>query len=457
MTPVVTFKIISNMLRKKIFLIIVLLIFAGSLNSQWLYVNMPEQGIISGINYTGKTDIFVNQSYTYFPFPQISATTLRLFKSADNGALWNAKFVYAGTAYQPLGMTNVSFLNSIKGVFGFSSYTSLYLYKTANGGENWTSSIIPFSGSGPNSCEYLNDSTIIMLVYNSGLGGYFIIKSLNSGVNWSLISLPVSANLNTMNFKNQNTGFITTNYGSILKTTDAGLSWNVVNTGLAINIRDISFFNSLTGFAVGNNNSTSVILKTTDEGNSWIVNNSYPVEYFSSVSCTDTNIVFVSGTNRLIKSSDGGMNWNQILTFQGEGGSFIACYNKDTLAVSKLNMVYRTYNGGTPVTFNGQNVPGDFELLQNYPNPFNPETKIKFSVAENRNRNSGNSLINLTVYDVTGKEIAVLMNKRLPPGNYEVLFSDKQSSENFITGGIYFYRLTAGNKVIQTRKMVFMK
>lgn len=433
------------MFRKKILLITVLLFFAGTLNSQWLYVNMPEQGIIYGISYTDRTDIFVNQSYTYFPFPQISATTLRLFKSADNGASWTAKFVYAGTAYQPLGMTNVSFLNFAKGIFGFSSYTSPYLYKTVNGGDNWTSSAIPFSGSAPSCCEYLNDSTIILLVYNSGLGGYYIIKSLNAGVNWSLISLPVSSNLNKMKFKNQNTGFITTNYGSILKTTDSGLNWTIISTGLNINIQDVSFFNSLTGFAVGNNISTSVILKTTDEGNSWSTNSSYSVEYFKSVSCTDTNIVFVSGTNRLIKSSDSGDNWNQILTFQGEGGSLIACYNKDTLAVSKLNTVYRTYNGGTPVTFNGQYIPDDFELFQNYPNPFNQLTIISYQLPIRTD-------VKIIIYDLTGKEVSVVVDKNQNEGNYEIRFNAGDMGS-----GVYFYQLIADGKVIQTKKMVLLK
>ncbi|MBC8488754.1 MAG: T9SS type A sorting domain-containing protein [Bacteroidetes bacterium] len=61
----------------------------------------------------------------------------------------------------------------------------------------------------------------------------------------------------------------------------------------------------------------------------------------------------------------------------------------------------------------GNNLPGKCSLSQNYPNPFNPKTVIKFEVASSE-------VVTLKVYDVLGKEVATLVNKKLSAGSYEV-------------------------------------
>jgi len=89
-------------------------------------------------------------------------------------------------------------------------------------------------------------------------------------------------------------------------------------------------------------------------------------------------------------------------------------------------------------------VPADFTLHQNYPNPFNPSTKIKFVIPKS-------SFITLIVYDVLGKESAILVNEETPAGNHEVEFNATN-----LPSGIYFYRLQAGS-FVETKKMVLMK
>ncbi|GBD87459.1 malto-oligosyltrehalose trehalohydrolase [bacterium BMS3Abin03] len=86
----------------------------------------------------------------------------------------------------------------------------------------------------------------------------------------------------------------------------------------------------------------------------------------------------------------------------------------------------------------------DYRLEQNYPNPFNPSTTIKFDVADF-------GLVNLKVYDVLGNEVATLINKELPAGNYRVTFDASQ-----LASGVYIYRLRAGGFIV-SKKMILLK
>lgn len=83
--------------------------------------------------------------------------------------------------------------------------------------------------------------------------------------------------------------------------------------------------------------------------------------------------------------------------------------------------------------------PLDFDLSQNYPNPFNPATVIKYSIAED-------AIVKIKVYDILGTEIAELVNKALPAGNYQIDFE-----ANNLASGIYIYRLVA----IKNGKVLF--
>lgn len=89
-------------------------------------------------------------------------------------------------------------------------------------------------------------------------------------------------------------------------------------------------------------------------------------------------------------------------------------------------------------------VPTNFKLFQNYPNPFNPETKIRFELESSK-------FVKLQVFDVLGREIAVLVNEEKFSGNYEVKFNASN-----LPSGTYFYVLRAGN-FSETKKMLLIK
>jgi len=91
-------------------------------------------------------------------------------------------------------------------------------------------------------------------------------------------------------------------------------------------------------------------------------------------------------------------------------------------------------------------IPKEYSLSQNYPNPFNPSTVINYSIPQN-------SLVTLKVYDMSGKEVAVLVNGQTAPGNYSVNFNANAYN---LSSGIYFYKIVAGN-FVNVKKLVLIK
>ncbi|MFO8029746.1 MAG: T9SS type A sorting domain-containing protein [Cyclonatronaceae bacterium] len=87
----------------------------------------------------------------------------------------------------------------------------------------------------------------------------------------------------------------------------------------------------------------------------------------------------------------------------------------------------------------GPQIPQDMALNQNYPNPFNPSTVISYSLNESRN-------VRLSVYDVTGRLISVLVDQQQAPGAYQVNWDAGQ-----LSSGVYIYRLEAGNQILMRR------
>jgi len=98
----------------------------------------------------------------------------------------------------------------------------------------------------------------------------------------------------------------------------------------------------------------------------------------------------------------------------------------------------------TAVAALASGMPEQLALLQNYPNPFNPATVISFQLSEN-------SHVTLKVFDVNGREVAMLVDGNLEAGNHIVPFAPRATAT-----GLYFYKITAG-KFSQTRKAVLVK
>jgi hypothetical protein len=102
---------------------------------------------------------------------------------------------------------------------------------------------------------------------------------------------------------------------------------------------------------------------------------------------------------------------------------------------------------GGQITSVGSNIgePKDFILIQNHPNPFNPVTFINYNVSV-----SGN--VKISVFDITGKAISTLVDKKQNSGTYKVKFDGSG-----LNSGIYFYSMSINGNIIDTKKMTLIK
>jgi endonuclease I len=108
------------------------------------------------------------------------------------------------------------------------------------------------------------------------------------------------------------------------------------------------------------------------------------------------------------------------------------------------SLVQRAYFPATTLTEEDYPVVEQFKLYQNYPNPFNPKTVISWQLAVG-------SHVYLDIYNLSGQKIANLLSAFLLSGYHTVDFDATN-----LAGGIYFYKLHAGNEV-KIRKMILVK
>lgn len=121
---------------------------------------------------------------------------------------------------------------------------------------------------------------------------------------------------------------------------------------------------------------------------------------------------------------------------QWMGGMLFLC-DLNTGAVLKTQQIF------LGVDKNGS-VPNNYSLSQNFPNPFNPATSITFSIPSS-------NITTLKVYDLLGKEVAVLVNEKKEAGTFTVPFSADR-----LPSGVYFYRLQSG-RFTETKKMLLLR
>jgi len=148
------------------------------------------------------------------------------------------------------------------------------------------------------------------------------------------------------------------------------------------------------------------------------------------------------------------MSWSDTVTvdsFQfstGTNMTFVDNHSSPHVPFFQSGVILLDVSDVTEIN-NGE-LPTEFALEQNYPNPFNPTTTILFDVPEKTH-------VKLDVYNVLGQKVTTLVDEEKAPASYSVPWDGQSDGGNQVASGIYFYRLTAGDNVVMTKKMMLLK
>lgn len=196
-------------------------------------------------------------------------------------------------------------------------------------------------------------------------------------------------------------------------------------------------------------------------GTQWTVykeTSGIPADYVSSVDVGPTGDVWIAAHNTQLSPYYGGIARLSGSTWQKwtPNNSPLTHYQVEKIKFDRIgNLWISPYSEGAMmfkpggiITESGNNevsiIPKNFNLEQNYPNPFNPTTIIKYSLPLT-------GIVKLSIVDITGKVIKVLVNELKNAGTYSAEFSG-----NDIASGIYFYRLESA-QFVATKKMMLLK
>lgn len=144
-----------------------------------------------------------------------------------------------------------------------------------------------------------------------------------------------------------------------------------------------------------------------------------------------------------IKTSLGDTMFTVFNNQLSQGFSFVVNGTVSSIQFDPNNLILK--NSSVAVGVEDEKLVLDkFELFQNYPNPFNPETVIKYQLPVK-------SLVSLKVFDVLGKEVALLVNQENEAGIHQIKFD-----ASALSSGIYFYVLQSGN-FSESKKLILLK
>lgn len=218
--------------------------------------------------------------------------------------------------------------------------------------------------------------------------------------------------------------------------------WKVMPSGTTQNLYGV-FVSSVNYTVVGAN---GTILTSTNSGETWNVTSSPTTEdlYYAHLGFAS---IICGANGTILKSTSSGSWFRQATPVTDKLNTLFALGYQLYIALGDNGRVLKTTDGGGPplaINIISNEVPAEYSLSQNYPNPFNPETNINFSLPV-----SGH--VKITVYDITGSEIDVLVNENLNAGEYKTDFD-----ASGLTSGVYIYKMETGT-FTNVRKMILIK
>jgi hypothetical protein len=247
--------------------------------------------------------------------------------------------------------------------------------------------------------------------------------------------------------------YAATQNNGLYRSSDYGETWFAIYNGLDTTKRISAIAINGPNIFVGSRTiplsvlTSNGVYRSTNYGSSWQeANTGLTDTNISAIAANESKIFAGTESKGVFLSADNGATWHSF----NEG---LPTFNIYSLALND-SYVFAGIMGGiwrrplseavvsVPPVIN--DLPSKFNLSQNYPNPFNPNTDISYRIGTA-------GFVSIKIYDVLGREIAVLVNEVKEAGYYYV----KWNASAF-GSGIYLCRMECGS-FVSTRKMILTK
>ncbi|MGV8017704.1 MAG: T9SS type A sorting domain-containing protein [Ignavibacteria bacterium] len=436
-------------------------IFAGTWSNGIYYsTNNGANWISTSINNRTVYSLYHNGTYL-----MAAVEYLGVMVSSNNGAEWTQGNIKKTASYSVINGASKLFSGGLSGIYWTSNNGSEWISTqvidgvncvsvsgtivcgasgtkgvciSTNGGNYWINSSV--------SNRYVKTVACNSTFIFAGTSDSGVFRSSNTEFSWSKIGGGTSNNALIIcgsYLYSGNAGYPAPSVASFYASTNNGSNWiypNFVNKTVKCLWA--------TGAEVYAGISDEGLYKSTNNGQNFVLTN-LTVPNITAITSNGNVIIAGTQTQGVYLSTNGGTTWIQ----KNEGFpnvdlnilSINISNNYVFAGVSNYSVWKRDYNEIISGFLNtGIEMPESYSLHQNYPNPFNQTSIFKFQC-------SMKGHVNVSVYDIAGREVRTLVNETLQPGTYEVRFDGSG-----LNSGVYFVRMTAG-EFTETRKMVLLK
>jgi hypothetical protein len=428
---------------------IFLLLYAGGADSTFAQ-NWQSLGF-SGESVNSIAVDQKNHDVLFFGSWTTSGPNGKILKSTDGGVRWD-------TLFQDLSIRQIVLhpwtVDTIFAVSGGWSHPGIV--KSCDGGKSWAQSdsgiiLDPDSHIFSMAINPVNPS--VMYSCSGGFGGGYVYKSTNSARSWTFAGditdmNPLAVALDPQHPETLYVGSCC--IGGLWESLDGAVSFDslLYDVGgvdvIAIDPEEPDIIYALISRAYGG----GPFAKSTNRGKTWSKDTLTGNEAYSLViNPIRPNEIYVAlvGSRSIFQSTDRGDTWTDITgNIQGMVPNTLTIDPiGERLYLGSSNGLY-VLSLPTSVGTSDQSSPKAILLNQNFPNPFNPSTTIRYELPKS-------SVVRLSVFDILGRDVAVLVNERREAGVHEVKFDGSS-----LASGVFFYRIEAGS-FVQTRKLLLVK
>ncbi|NOR88175.1 MAG: T9SS type A sorting domain-containing protein [Bacteroidales bacterium] len=425
---------------KKQFLILLVLVFIGTINSQeWENISPPGGEIYLCLHLDSVNDILYTgtaEGFWYYNL-QTNVWTDRLDVDFSGRAVYSINSNPDVPGRIITGRVNEWFNGylEISNDWGVTNNVLFYSY----GGYI---SDIKYSPS---------NTSIFYACGGSNVIPGDLLKSSDGGETWSQLSNYAHTFMFSMAVSPTSSNVLyLSGEALITKTNDGGLTWILASNGLPSSLRVYN--------VAMNQNDENTLICTNDNGLYRTINGGENWEWIYGERCKrivynpvypNTVAVITFNTSQILLSTNNGADWIDFsvsleagdflrdIEFSGDGTALYAATNNhiyfSEIVISGID--------------NEKIMDNNSILSQNIPNPFTQSTHIEFYLEEKQE-------VKLVIYDIAGKEICTLKSESMPAGKQSVIWDGKNSYGADVEKGIYFYSIQLGARVGAVRKML---